>query len=143
MSHRKTGNGFMIRMLDTNICSYVMRELPVSVKRRFETIGSENLAISTIVLAELRFGAARHSTRSARYFEEIDNFASRLEVLPWTAQAAEHYAHLRATLENQGKLIGAMDLLIAAHALAESAVLVTHNHREFERVPRLTVENWV
>lgn len=133
----------MIWMLDTNTCSYVMRELPASVKARFYQVGPENLAISTVVLAELRYGAARHPTRSALYFAEIDNFVSRLEVLPWTTGAAEHYAELRAGLERQGQPIGNMDMLIAAHALAEDAVLVTHNTREFERVPGLRVENWV
>jgi tRNA(fMet)-specific endonuclease VapC len=133
----------MIWMLDTNTCSYVMRELPVSVKQRFDNVGPENLAISTVVLAELQYGATRHPTRSACFFAEIDNFISRLEVLPWTSQAAKHYAHLRTALERKGLPIGNMDMLIAAHALAENAVLVTHNAREFERVPGLTVENWV
>ncbi|ADC61576.1 type II toxin-antitoxin system tRNA(fMet)-specific endonuclease VapC [Allochromatium vinosum] len=133
----------MIWMLDTNICSYVMRELPASVKACFYQVGPENLAISTVVLAELRYGAARHPTRSALYCAEIDNFISRLEVLPWTTGAAAHYAELRTVLERQGQPIGNMDMLIAAHALAENAVLVTHNTREFERVPGLKVENWV
>ncbi|AGX88128.1 type II toxin-antitoxin system VapC family toxin [Candidatus Symbiobacter mobilis] len=132
----------MIWMLDTNICSYVMRTLPVTVQRRFESIGPEYLAISAVVLAELRYGAARHPTRSTLYFAEIDNFTSRLDVLAWTSHAADHYARLRATLERRGQPIGNMDMLIAAHALAENAVLVTHNVREFERVPGLTVENW-
>lgn len=132
----------MIWMLDTNICSYAMRRHPPSVKARFDAVGHANLAISTVVLAELNFGAAKHPTRRELYFAEIADFSRRLAVLPWNEAAAAHYAYLRADLERQGKPIGNMDLLIAAHALAENAVLVTHNTREFARIEGLRLESW-
>jgi tRNA(fMet)-specific endonuclease VapC len=130
-------------MLDTNTCSYAMRRHPARVKARFDQVGHTHLAISTLVLAELFYGAARHPTRSEAYFAEIADFSRRLRVVPWSEVAALGYARIRAELERRGAPIGNMDLLIAAHALAEKAVLVTHNTREFERVPGLVVENWV
>lgn len=130
-------------MLDTNICSYAMRRHPASVKARFDAVGHANLAISAVVLAELHYGAAKHPSRSEAYFTEIADFSSRLAVLPWPETATIFYAQLRAGLERQGKPIGNMELLIAAHALAEDAVLVTHNTREFERIEGLKLENWV
>lgn len=130
-------------MLDTNICSYVLRRHPLTVKAHFDQVGPDQLAISTVVLAELLFGAAQHSTKGAEIRQDIDDMARRLEVMPWSAQAAEEYGRLRAFLQRQGTPIGGMDLLIAAHALAENAVLVTNNRREFERVPGLRLENWL
>ena len=133
----------MIWMLDTNICSYVLRRHPLTVKARFDQIGSDNLAVSTMVLAELWFGAARHPTRSVAICQDIDDMMSRLAILPWSAKAADEYSRLRTLLERQGTPIGSMNLLIATHALAENAVLVTTNLREFGRVPGLQVENWL
>ena len=130
-------------MLDTNICSYVLRRHPLTVKAHFDQVGPDQLAISTVVLAELLFGAAQHPTKGAEIRQDIDDMARRLEVMPWSAQAAEEYGRLRALLQRQGTPIGNMDLLIAAHALAEGAVLVTNNQREFGRVPGLQLENWM
>lgn len=132
----------MMWMLDTNICSYAMRRHPIKVKAQFDRVGAENLAISTLVFAELLFGAVRHPARADAIQADIMDFASRLSVMPWSQAAALHYAHLRKTLEGKGTPIGNMDLLIAAHALAEDATLVSNNTREFERVPGLKLENW-
>ncbi len=133
----------MMWMLDTNTCSYVLRRHPLAVKARFDQVGPDHLAISTIVLAELLFGAAQHPTKSAGIRQDIDDMARRLAVIPWSAQAADEYSRLRTFLQRQGTPIGSMDLLIAAHALAENAVLVTNNRREFGRVPGLRLENWL
>ena len=133
----------MLWMLDTNTCSYVLRRHPPAVKARFDEVGPQHLAISTIVLAELWFGAARHPTRGAEIRQDIDDMANRLAVIPWSAQAADEYSRLRTFLERRGTPIGGMDLMIAAHALAEKAVLVTNNRREFQRVPDLPLENWM
>ena len=130
-------------MLDTNICSYVLRRHPLTVKEHFDRVGPDQLAISTVVLAELLFRAVQHPTRSAEIRQDIDDMVRRLAVMPWSAQAAEEYSRLRTFLQRQGTPIGGMDLLIAAHALAENAVLVTHNLREFQRVPGLRLENWM
>ena len=128
-------------MLDTNICSYVLRSRPASVKQRFDEAGPDALAVSAVVLAELLFGAARHPAGAA-IRREIGDFVSRLTVLPWDEVAAEHYGDIRAELEKRGKPLGAMDLLIAAHARSRGATLVSNDVRHFRRVEGLLVANW-
>lgn len=128
-------------MLDTNICSYILKKHPASVKVRFDEAGRGELAISTVVLAELYYGAARHA-RGAEIRREIDDFASRLDIADWDEVAADRYGSLRAELEQQGTPMGAMDLMIAAHAASRGATLVTNNARHFEKVRDLPVVNW-
>ena len=129
-------------MLDTDICSYVLRSRPASVKERFAEAGPDALSISTVVLAELLFGAARHAS-GAVIRREIRDFVSRLDVLPWDEAAAEHYGDLRAGLERHGRPLGAMDLMIAAHARSRGATLVSNDVRHFEQFEGLLVANWV
>lgn len=132
----------MIYMLDTNICSYILKNHPPAVKARFEEVGADSLAISAVVLAELYYGAARHP-RAVIIRNEIDNFASRLAVLPWDEYAADHYGTIRAILEKQGTPVGAMDMMIAAHARSRDATLVSNNIKHFAMIPDLLVANWV
>ena len=129
-------------MLDTNICSYILKNHPTAVKQKFEEVGAGNICISAIVLAELYYGAARHP-KGVVIRREIDNFVSRLVVIPWDENAADHYGAIRASLEKAGTLVGAMDMLIAAHAKSCDATLVTNNLREFDRIKGLTLLNWV
>jgi len=129
-------------MLDTNICSYILKNHPVAVKLKFEEVGFGNICISTIVLAELYYGAARHP-KGIVIRREIDDFISRLIVIPWDETAADHYGAIRASLEKAGTLVGAMDMLIAAHARSCGATLVTNNVREFDRIKGLASTNWV
>ena len=129
-------------MLDTNICSYILKNHPASVKTRFEELGSDTLAISTVVLAELFFGAARHPQGIA-IRRDIDDFAMRLSVISWDEAAADHYGAIRAALEKKGTPIGAMDMMIAAHARSREATLVSNNTRHFEYVPGLLIADWV
>jgi len=129
-------------MLDTNICSYILKNHPVAVKLKFEEVGSGNICISSIVLAELYYGAARHP-KGVIIRREIDDFASRLVVMPWDEIAADHYGAIRSSLEKAGTLVGAMDMLIAAHARSSGMTLVTNNQREFDRIKGLTSVNWV
>ncbi|MDD5285698.1 MAG: type II toxin-antitoxin system VapC family toxin [Desulfuromonadaceae bacterium] len=129
-------------MLDTNICSYILKNHPAAVKQKFKEVGAGNICISAIVLAELYYGAARHS-KGIVIRREIDNFVSRLVVIPWDENAADHYGAIRASLEKAGTLVGAMDMLIAAHAKSCDATLVTNNLREFDRIKGLTLLNWV
>jgi len=129
-------------MLDTNICSYILKNHPASVKLKFEEVGAGNICTSAIVLAELYYGAARHP-KGIVIRREIDNFVSRLVVIPWDEIAADHYGAIRASLEKTGTLAGAMDMLIAAHARSCGATLVTNNLREFDRIKGLTSLNWV
>ncbi len=132
----------MIRyMLDTNIVIYVIKRRPPEVLQTFNQ-HTGRIAISSITLAELCHGAEK-SERMADNLSVIDDFTSRLEVLPYSSKAAQHYGSIRAALEAQGQTIGVNDLHIAAHARSEGLVLVTNNLREFERVPALQTENWI
>jgi len=129
-------------MLDTNICSYILKSRPLSVKSHFEQVGTSALCISTIVLAELYYGAARHPQRHS-IRKEIDEFVARLVVIPWDETAADHYGNIRTDIEKFGTPIGAMDMMIAAHARSQGATLVSNNIRHFDKVPGLLIENWV
>lgn len=128
-------------MLDTNICSYVLRSRPLSVKEHFDEAGPAALAVSTVVLAELLFGAARHP-QGAAIRREIGDLMSRLSVVPWDEGAAEHYGDIRAELERGGTPLGAMDTMIAAHARSRGSTLVSNDTRHFVRVAGLLVANW-
>jgi len=128
-------------LLDTNIVIYVLKRRPVEVLATFNANASR-MAISSITLAELMHGAEK-SSRVGENLSVIEDFCSRLVVLPYGAKAAQHYGAIRAALEKPGQPIGVNDLHIAGHARSEGLVLVTNNMAEFERVPALEVENWV
>ena len=128
-------------LLDTNIVIYVIKRRPIEVMETFNQNASR-MAISSITLAELIHGAEK-SNKPAHNYAVIEDFTSRLEVLPYSAKAAQHYGSIRAALEKVGQPIGVNDIHIAAHARSEGLVLVTNNLREFERVPALLLENWV
>lgn len=130
----------MRRTLDTNICSYILRRHPPTMIERFAELNPRQLWLSAIVAAELRFGAAKLG--SPRFSAAVEAWLAGFEVHPWPLDAPQHYASVRAKLERAGKTIGGMDLLIAAHAMAEDSTLVTNNAREFLRVPGLAVEEW-
>ena len=129
-------------MLDTDICSYIIRERPVSVLEKFRRIDASDLSISVITQAELLYGVARSASKKINR-EVVADFISRLIVLDWNGNAAEQYALLRAALEAKGKPIGNMDLMIAAHALSIGATVVSNNVRHFIAVPGLKSVNWV
>ena len=128
-------------LLDTNIVIYVLKRRPVEVLSTFNANASR-MAISSITLAELLHGAEK-SSRVSENLAAIEDFCSRLEVLPYGPKAAQHYGAIRAALEKLGQPIGVNDMHIAAHARSEGLVLVTNNMGEFARVPALEVENWV
>lgn len=130
----------MRRTLDTNICSYVLRCHPVAMLERFAGLARDQLWLSAIVAAELRFGAAKLA--SPRFSSAVESWIAGFDVQPWPLAATQHYAQVRAILERAGQPIGGMDLMIAAHAMAEDSVVVTNNAREFLRVPGLAVEEW-
>ena len=130
----------MRRTLDTNICSYILRRHPASMIERFAGLDRGQLWLSAIVAAELRFGAARLA--SMRFSAAVEAWLAGFDVRPWPVEATTHYANIRDALERAGQPIGGMDLLIAAHAMAEDSALVTNNAREFLRVPGLAVEEW-
>ncbi len=128
-------------MLDTNICVYLIRNNPLRVRRHFEQLHPGDVFISSIVLAELMFGISKslHQQENTR---ALEMFLLPLEVAPFDVSAAGAYGDIRSDLEKQGSIIGANDLLIAAHAISLDMTLVTNNEREFSRVPGLRVENW-
>ena len=129
-------------LLDTNICIYIAKRHPPEVLNRFESLQVGDVAMSIITYGELLFGAEK-SQSSKRALANLHRFAELVPVLPLPQSAAIHYGTIRATLEKAGTPIGANDLWIAAHALAENIVLVSNNLREFKRVPELKLENWV
>jgi tRNA(fMet)-specific endonuclease VapC len=128
-------------LLDTNIVIYVLKRRPIEVLPIFNA-NAGRMAISPITLAELLHGAEK-SSRVNENLSVIDDFCSRLEVLPYGPKAAQHYGAIRAALEKQGQPIGVNDMHIAGHARSEGIVLVTNNVSEFARVPALEVENWI
>jgi len=128
-------------MLDTNVCIDLIKEHLSSVLERFASHAVGDIGISVITLAELEYGVSK-SSRPAKNREALDQFISPLEVTPFDRQATAVYGKLRATLEKKGQSIGSMDLLIAAHAVSLDVRLVTHNVREFGRVPGLQTEDW-
>lgn len=129
-------------LLDTNICIYIAKHNPASVRTRFEQLSADALAMSVITLGELQHGAEKSQARS-KALAALKQLQRVIQVQPITEAAAQHYGQIRSALERKGRPIGNNDLWIAAHARAEGWVLVTNNEREFSRVEGLAVENWV
>ena len=128
-------------LLDTNTCIYVINHRPAQVFERFQQYPLGQLAISSITASELAFGVEKSG--SERNKQALNKFLAPLEIYAYNDQAIWHYAQLRHALQASGKTIGSLDMLIAAHALALDAVLVTNNLKEFERIAGLRLENWV
>ena len=129
-------------MLDTNIIAYAKNNRPEKVRSIFQNYDPEDLCISSITMAELEYGVY-NSSNPAQNQMALILFLSGIAILPFDAEAAKEYGAIRALLKNSGTLIGANDMLIAAHAKALGLILVTNNAREFERVEGLRIENWV
>jgi tRNA(fMet)-specific endonuclease VapC len=128
-------------MLDTDICSYVMKGSEPGVIRRLTSVPVGDVCISAITQAELMYGV-EVSPRKQQDGARLEVLLRHLVVLDFVQAAASDYAEIRASLKKQGNMIGANDLLIAAHARCAGLVLVTNNQREFRRVPKLKIENW-
>ncbi|EAA5660877.1 type II toxin-antitoxin system VapC family toxin [Salmonella enterica] len=132
-------------MLDTCICSFIMREQPEAVLKRLEqaVLRRHRIVVSAITYAEMRFGCTGKKA-SPRHAQLVDAFCSRLDaVLAWDREAVDATTEIRAVLAAAGTPIGSNDAAIAGHAIASGAILVTNNVREFERVPGLQYEDWV
>lgn len=130
-------------LLDTNIISYFIRDSNATlVNQVTQVLDAQSATISVITRAELRFGQAGLAALDKRK-RAIDLVLTQVTVLPWTSAAADIYGPLKDTLKRQGRPIGDMDTLIAAHALAEKLILVTHNTRHFESIPHLKLEDWM
>lgn len=128
-------------MLDTNIVIYTIKNRPEKVRALFNQYCDE-LCISSIVYMELIYGIEK-SSKPEQNLKDVDGLISRLQLLSYDPQAAEHSGQIRAELAKKGNSIGPYDLMIAGHARSKGYILVTNNEKEFKRVSGLRVENWV
>ena len=128
-------------LLDPNIISDLVRHPTGQIFQRLSSVGENSICTSIIVACELRFGAVKSS--STRLQQQLEQILETIPVLPLESPVEIHYAEIRTHLEREGTPIGPNDLLIAAHALALNLTVVTANVREFSRVPKLLVENWL
>jgi tRNA(fMet)-specific endonuclease VapC len=129
-------------MLDTDACIALIKRRPAKMLERISSLEPGEAGISAVTLAELRYGVAK-STEVERNERALEEFLLPLEISLFDQPAAEAYGRARAALEKAGTPIGPLDTLIGAHALSLDAILVTHNTREFLRIPDLSVEDWV
>lgn len=129
-------------LLDTNICIYIAKYNPPSVRERFTQHAANELAMSVITLGELRFGAEKSQAKD-RAMTVIDELTNLMNIEALTDEVTGHYGDIRAALQKSGQIIGNNDLLLAAQARSQGWVLVTNNEKEFLRVDGLQVENWV
>jgi tRNA(fMet)-specific endonuclease VapC len=128
-------------LLDTNICIYIAKRRPPSALSHFARMKQGDVGMSVVSYLELVYGAWK-SGRFEENFARIESFERLVPAQPIDSAVGRHYAKLRAELEREGSVIGAYDMLIAAHALTLGATLVTNNVREFSRVQGLRLENW-
>ncbi len=128
-------------MLDTNICIYLIKKKPIKVLKKLRTFDLTDIVISAITHSELEYGVVKSGRRKENH-EALIKFLAPLEIVPYDDKAAVDYGQIRTHLEKKGAVIGAMDMLIGAHARSIPVILVTNNLKEFKRIPGLRVENW-
>jgi|SRR5579884_511794 len=128
-------------MFDTNICIYLIKQKPQRVLKHFQSHVVGDIGISSITLAELRYGVAK-SQHVEQNRQALDEFTLPLEIADFDEAAAGAYGMIRAELEKVGRPIGSMDMLIGAHAIALNVALVTNNTKEFKRIKNLKVVDW-
>jgi tRNA(fMet)-specific endonuclease VapC len=130
-------------LLDTNIVSYYLRRSSVKLEARvIYALQNSTCAISVITRAELRFGQAYLALGDARR-QLIDRFLLALPNIAWSAHSADRYGQLKSKLQRSGRPIGELDTQIAAHAMTENLILVTHNTKHFEQIEGLQLANWM
>jgi len=128
-------------MLDTNMASYIIKGANDAVQKRLENVPMASVCISAVTQAELLRGVAKKP--DAKQLPLVVNeFLLRVEILPWDSRAAEAYAALRTAIEKEGKPLGAMDMLIAAHAASSGAILVTNDKAFYHVRKHLSLEDW-
>ena len=128
-------------MLDTNTASYIIKGEPVAIRERLRNVPMANVCISSITEAELLRGVAK-KPKAKRLPIAVKEFLLRVEILPWDSDAADSYAQLRTACENEGKPLGTMDMLIAAHSVAVAAVLITNDKAFYNVEQHLLLEDW-
>lgn len=129
-------------LLDTNICIYLIKNGPEHVLQRLRELVIANVGVSSITVAELQYGVAKSGRREQNSLA-LAAILAPLDVIAFDDAAAAVYGTVRAELERAGTPIGSMDLLIAAHTRALGRTLITHNTREFSRIPGLKTEDWI
>jgi tRNA(fMet)-specific endonuclease VapC len=129
-------------MLDTDTCAFVLRRTSRTLLDRIQSVPLTQQAISVVTYAELLYGVQMSSKKKANH-DAVDALVRHLPVLDWSQDAARHYAEIRADLKKKGSMIGAHDLMIAAHARSLGGIVVTNNTKDFERIKGLKVENWL
>ena len=131
-------------MLDTNICSFIMRERPLHLLKVLQAHveNKDRIVVSAITYAEMRFGAIGKKA-SPKHNNIVDEFMSRIDsVLSWDKEAVDATTAIKKNLSDKGTPIGANDTAIAGHAISSACVLVTNNTKEFKRIPNLQLEDW-
>ena len=128
-------------MLDTNTASYIIKGEPAVIRERLRNVPMANVCVSTITEAELLRGVAK-KPEAKRLPVAVKEFLLRVEILPWDSDAADAYAQLRTACENEGRPLGNMDMLIAAHSVAVGAVLVTNDKGLYNVKHHLILEDW-
>lgn len=129
-------------MLDTDTCAFVLRRSSDALLARIQAVPVAQQVVSVVTYAELLYGVQMSSKKKANQ-AAVDALARHLAVLEWPQVAASHYAEIRADLKKKGAMIGANDLMIAAHARSLGAIVVTNNTKDFARVKGLRIENWM
>ena len=128
-------------LLDTNICIFLINRHSKNIQERFRKVSVELVAVSSVTTSELRYGVGK-SAKQKQNSSALEKFLLPLSVLPYDDAASKQYGTLRSYLEREGKSIGAMDMMIAAHALSLDLIIVTNNTKEFSRVPGIRIEDW-
>ena len=129
-------------MLDTDTCAFLLRRSSDTLLARIQTVPVAQQVMSVVTYAELLYGVHVSSKKRANQ-AAVDALARHLAVLDWPQEAVAHYAQIRANLKKRGAMIGANDLLIAAHARSLGAIVVTNNSKDFARVKGLWIDNWM
>jgi tRNA(fMet)-specific endonuclease VapC len=129
-------------LLDTNICIYIIKNNPPDIRKHFQSIMPGDIYISSVTVAELQYGVEKSNAKE-KNASALEAFLLPLVITSFDLDSAVVYGKIRAILERQGTPIGGMDLLIAAQAIANNFTLVTHNLKEFQRIPNLKCETWV
>ncbi len=130
-------------MLDTDTCIFLMRGESPALAARVQSVPLQQQVMSAVTFAELTYGVQASAAAKRKQNQSVlASLVLHLAVLDWPQDAAKHYAEIRADLKKRGAQLGAADLMIAAHARAMGAIVVTNNVKDFERVKGLEVENW-
>lgn len=129
-------------LLDTNICIYIIKKKPIEVLKTLKTKLIKNIYVSSITIAELEYGVTKSQSPEKNKIALIE-FLSIFNILPFDDKDAVCFGSIKTELEKKGKIIGPMDLLLAAQAKTKDLILVTNNVKEFARIKDLKIENWV